>query len=108
MTETATEPVRPSCDDTVPRYDRQMGFFARVLFAGGREWVCSHAQGDVHEVALRTGRNLRRYPKDVRLTGIEPSPGIDDDRARLWADHGSRLSSFRRWSTVGSWEHAVA
>jgi ubiquinone/menaquinone biosynthesis C-methylase UbiE len=36
--------------------------------------VCSHAKGDVLEIAVGTGRNLSRYPDGVRLTGIELSP----------------------------------
>jgi hypothetical protein len=34
------------------------GFFERVLFQGGREWVCSQAEGEVLEIAIGTGRNL--------------------------------------------------
>lgn len=48
--------------------------FERLLFGGGREWVCSRASGEVLEIALGTGRNLSFYPEDVRLTGIELSP----------------------------------
>jgi ubiquinone/menaquinone biosynthesis C-methylase UbiE len=51
-----------------------MSFFERVLFAGGREWVCSQATGDVLEIAAGTGRNLRFYPEGVRLTATEFSP----------------------------------
>jgi ubiquinone/menaquinone biosynthesis C-methylase UbiE len=50
-----------------------MSFFDRVLFAGGREWACSQASGDVLEIAVGTGRNLEHYPTGVRLTGIELS-----------------------------------
>jgi ubiquinone/menaquinone biosynthesis C-methylase UbiE len=69
-----TERVRRIQDKEAPRYDRQMGFFDRVLFAGGREWACSQVNGDVLELAIGTGRNLPHYPADVRLTGIELSP----------------------------------
>jgi ubiquinone/menaquinone biosynthesis C-methylase UbiE len=51
-----------------------MGRWERVLFGGGREWVCSQARGDVLEVAPGTGRNLPHYPSEVRLTGVELSP----------------------------------
>jgi hypothetical protein len=47
----------------------------KVLFGGGREWVCSQARGDVLEIAIGTGRNLRHYPPDVRLTAIELTSG---------------------------------
>jgi ubiquinone/menaquinone biosynthesis C-methylase UbiE len=69
-----TERVRRIQDKEAPRYDRQMGFFDRILFAGGREWACSQANGEVLELALGTGRNLPYYPADTRLTGIELSP----------------------------------
>jgi hypothetical protein len=35
-----------------PTYDRRMGFFERVLFRDGREWVCSRASKNGH-VAYR-------------------------------------------------------
>ena len=73
-TVTETERVRRIQDKEAPRYDRQMGFFDRILFAGGREWACSRVKGDVLELALGTGRNLPYYPAGVRLTGVELSP----------------------------------
>jgi ubiquinone/menaquinone biosynthesis C-methylase UbiE len=69
-----TERVRRVQDKAAPRYDRKISFFERVLFAGGREWVCSRASGDVLELAAGTARNLPYYPADVRLTGVELSP----------------------------------
>jgi ubiquinone/menaquinone biosynthesis C-methylase UbiE len=68
-----TERVRAIQDKTAPRYDRQMSFFDRVLFADGRQWACSQAQGEVLEIAVGTGRNLAHYPAGTRLTGIELS-----------------------------------
>ena len=53
-----------------------MRFFDRLLFAGGREWVCAQATGEVLEIAIGTGRNLPHYAHDVRLTGIEVSPAM--------------------------------
>jgi ubiquinone/menaquinone biosynthesis C-methylase UbiE len=75
MTATAeTERVRRVQDKAAPRYDRKISFFERALFAGGREWVCSRASGDVLELAAGTARNLPYYPADVRVTGVELSP----------------------------------
>jgi ubiquinone/menaquinone biosynthesis C-methylase UbiE len=59
-----------------PTYDRRMGFFERVLFGDGREWVCSRAHGEVLEVAVGTGRNFPFYPEGVRLTGLDLSPAM--------------------------------
>jgi ubiquinone/menaquinone biosynthesis C-methylase UbiE len=69
-----TARVREIQDKEAPRYDRQISFFERVLFGGGREWVCSRAQGDVLELAAGTLRNLPHYPPGVRLTAVELSP----------------------------------
>jgi ubiquinone/menaquinone biosynthesis C-methylase UbiE len=76
MSEAKTDAVRSHYDEHAPKYDRQMKLFERVLFGDGREWVCSQAKGEVLEIAVGTGRNLRFYPPDVRLTGIEISPGM--------------------------------
>jgi ubiquinone/menaquinone biosynthesis C-methylase UbiE len=70
------EQVRERYDRDAGRYDREMSFFERVLFGGGRHWVCSRARGEVLEIGLGTGRNLRYYPPDVRLTAIELSPAM--------------------------------
>src|SRR5215218_4515203 len=71
---TETERVRELQDKEAPRYDRQTSFFERILFGGGREWVCSQAQGDVLELAAGTLRNLPHYPQGVNLTAVELSP----------------------------------
>jgi ubiquinone/menaquinone biosynthesis C-methylase UbiE len=71
-----TDRVRRLYEKTAPKYDRQIGFFERVLFAGGREWACSRARGETLEIAVGTGRNVPFYPADVRLTGIDISPGM--------------------------------
>jgi ubiquinone/menaquinone biosynthesis C-methylase UbiE len=63
-------------DKHATSYDREMAFFERWLFAGGRHWVCHQAVGDVLEVAIGTGRNLPFYAPDVRLTGVEFSPAM--------------------------------
>jgi ubiquinone/menaquinone biosynthesis C-methylase UbiE len=74
QTRQETARVREVQDKQAPRYDRQMNFFDRMLFGGGREWVCSRAQGQVLEIAVGTGRNLDHHRNDVKLIGIELSP----------------------------------
>lgn len=69
-----TERVRRLYDAAAGRYDRSIALFERLLFAGGREWVCSRARGEVLEIAVGTGRNLPFYPEEVRITGVELSP----------------------------------
>jgi ubiquinone/menaquinone biosynthesis C-methylase UbiE len=61
-------------DKQAPRYDREIAIFERILFGGGREWVCSQAEGRVLELACGTARNVPFYPPDVELVGVELSP----------------------------------
>jgi ubiquinone/menaquinone biosynthesis C-methylase UbiE len=68
------ERLRRYWDKHARSYDRQIAFFERVLFADGRQWICSQAVGDVLEVAIGTGRNLPLYPDGIRLTGVDFSP----------------------------------
>ncbi|CAM3704420.1 class I SAM-dependent methyltransferase [Kibdelosporangium persicum] len=68
--------LRAKWDQYAPRYDRDISFFERLQFRGGREWVCSQAHGDVLEVAVGTGLNLPLYPHGVRLTGVDFSPAM--------------------------------
>lgn len=71
-----TERVRRLYDAMAPRYDRVIAVAERILFGDGRPWACSQATGQVLEVAIGTGRNLPYYPPDVRVTGIDLSPGM--------------------------------
>jgi ubiquinone/menaquinone biosynthesis C-methylase UbiE len=70
------ERVRRYWDKHAGRYDRQMAFFDRKFFGDTRAWICRQARGDVLEVAIGTGLNIEHYPADVRLTGIDLSPGM--------------------------------
>jgi ubiquinone/menaquinone biosynthesis C-methylase UbiE len=56
-----------------PRYDRQIAFFERVQFGGGREWIGERARGRVLEVAVGTGRSLPFYPPGITLTAVDLS-----------------------------------
>ncbi len=58
------------------KYDREMRFYDRLLFSGGRAWVCAQAEGEVLEIAVGTGLNLPHYREGVRLKGIELSPAM--------------------------------
>ena len=65
--------IRAYYDRTAGNYDKRLRSFERLLFAGGREWVCSRARGDVLEIAIGTGLNLPHYPDEIRLVGIDLS-----------------------------------
>jgi ubiquinone/menaquinone biosynthesis C-methylase UbiE len=74
--ETPTARQRRVWDKVAPSYDKQIAFFERIQFGGGREWVGSRASGTVLEVAIGTGRSLPFYPAGTRVTGIDLSPGM--------------------------------
>lgn len=73
-----TTRVQAIYDRFASRYDPVVAVVERLLFGGGRAWVCGQARGQVLEVAVGTGRNLPYYPDDVRLTGVDISPGMLD------------------------------
>jgi ubiquinone/menaquinone biosynthesis C-methylase UbiE len=71
-----TAKVRRVWDKSAPSYDKQIAFFERIWFGGGREWLGARTQGRVLEVAIGTGRNLPHYRADATVTGIELSPAM--------------------------------
>ena len=72
------EPARQKrvWDKAAPSYDKQIAFFEKIQFGGGREWLGERAHGRVLEVAIGTGRNLPHYPPDTTVAGIELSPAM--------------------------------
>src|SRR5262245_16704700 len=74
--ETPTARQRRVWDEGAPRYDKQIAFFERIQFGGGREWLGARAHGRVLEVAIGTGRSLPYYPSDTAVTGIDLSPAM--------------------------------
>ena len=63
-------------DKNAPTYDKQIAFFEKVWFAGGREWLGERAHDRVLEVAIGTGRKLPHYRSDTTLAGVELSPAM--------------------------------
>src|SRR3977135_2243075 len=80
--------VRDIFEREAPKYDRQIGFFEKVLFGGGREGVCSQAEGEVLEIASGPGRNLPFYSPSVRLTMTEFTPAMLELARRRQAQLG--------------------
>jgi ubiquinone/menaquinone biosynthesis C-methylase UbiE len=76
VTSAESERVRRIWERLAPRYDEKVRLPERFLLAGGREWVCARATGDVLEVSIGTGRNLPLYRPGVRLTGIDVSAAM--------------------------------
>jgi ubiquinone/menaquinone biosynthesis C-methylase UbiE len=74
--ETPTARQRRVWDKSAPSYDKQIAFFEKIWFGGGREWLTQRAEGRVLEVAIGTGLNLPHYPADATITGIELSPAM--------------------------------
>ena len=89
--ETPTARQRRVWNEGAPRYDKQIAFFEKVQFGGGREWLAARAQGRVLEVAIGTGRNLPYYPSDVTITGIELSPAMLAIARRRATDLGATV-----------------
>jgi ubiquinone/menaquinone biosynthesis C-methylase UbiE len=89
--ESATARQRRVWDKGAPGYDRQIAFFEKVWFTGGREWLGARARGRVLEVAIGTGRNLAHYPAAVTLTGVELSPEMLAIARRRAADLGREV-----------------
>ena len=63
-------------DKSAPSYDKQIAFFEKIWFGGGREWLGERTHGRVLEVSIGTGRNLPHYPAGATVTGIELSPAM--------------------------------
>jgi ubiquinone/menaquinone biosynthesis C-methylase UbiE len=63
-------------DKSAPGYDKQIAFFEKIWFGGGREWLGQRARGRILEIAIGTGRNLPYYPAGATITGIELSPAM--------------------------------
>jgi ubiquinone/menaquinone biosynthesis C-methylase UbiE len=89
-TETNAETARQRrvWDRNAPGYDRQIAFFEKIWFTGGREWLGERAHGRVLEVAVGTGLNLPYYPADATITGVELSPAMLSLARRRAADLG--------------------
>jgi ubiquinone/menaquinone biosynthesis C-methylase UbiE len=75
-------------EQMAPRYDKDIRFWERVQFGGGREWVAARVQGRVLEVAVGTGLNLSLYPATVTVTGVELSPAMLALARRRANEHG--------------------
>jgi ubiquinone/menaquinone biosynthesis C-methylase UbiE len=84
--ETPTAKQRRIWDKMASGYNRQIAFFEKIQFGGGREWLGTRAQGRVLEVAIGTGRSLSHYPPDVQLTGVDLSPAMLDIAKQHAAD----------------------
>jgi ubiquinone/menaquinone biosynthesis C-methylase UbiE len=76
MPEPAIAKQKRVWDKSAPSYDRQMAFFERTWFAGGREWLGRRAEGRVLEIAIGTGRDLPYYRADTTITGIDLSSAM--------------------------------
>ncbi|MDC7120578.1 class I SAM-dependent methyltransferase [Cellulomonas fimi] len=63
-------------DKAAPAYDKQIAFYERIWFTGGRQWIGARSRGRVLEVAVGTGRNLSFYPRETTITGLDLSPAM--------------------------------
>lgn len=63
-------------DRQAATYDRRSAGVERRLLADSRRWVCGRARGVTLEIAVGTGANLRHYPDEVDLTGVDWSAAM--------------------------------
>ncbi|MEU3305513.1 class I SAM-dependent methyltransferase [Nocardiopsis sp. NPDC006832] len=70
-----TEKTRRLWEHRAGRYDLG-GHCEHVAIRDTRELLCTGARGRTLEVAVGTGRNLRYYPPQVELTGLDLSPAM--------------------------------
>jgi ubiquinone/menaquinone biosynthesis C-methylase UbiE len=74
--ETPNARQRRVWDKAAPSYDKQIAFFEKIQFGGGREWIGARARNRILEVAVGTGRNLPHYHTDATISGIDLSPAM--------------------------------
>lgn len=86
--ESPTARQRRVWDRNAPSYDKQVAFFEKIWFGGGREWLSGRVHGRILEVAIGTGLNLSHYPADATITGVELSPAMLAIARRRAADLG--------------------
>lgn len=84
----SSDHVRSYYEKAAGEYDEYVSYFERWFIGDGRQWVCGQASGDVLEIAIGTGRNLPFYPADVRLTGVDLTPGMLNRARQRAADLG--------------------
>jgi ubiquinone/menaquinone biosynthesis C-methylase UbiE len=85
--ETPTARQRRVWNKAAPGYDKQIAFFERIWFGGGREWIGARARGRVLEVAIGTGRNLPHYDSEASVSGVDLSP----EMLALAREHAAEL-----------------
>lgn len=75
-------------EKNAPAYDRQVAFFEKIWFGGGRKWLGARARGRVLEIGIGTGLNLPHYPADMSIVAIDLSPAMLAIAKRRAADLG--------------------
>lgn len=73
----AVATARQQYDAYAADYDRETGWYERIMLGDGRAWAGRQARGSVLEVAVGTGRNLPYYPSSIdALVGVDLSAGM--------------------------------
>jgi ubiquinone/menaquinone biosynthesis C-methylase UbiE len=69
-------------DNLGQKYDVWTLLPDRLFLDGWRRELLAGARGDVLEVAIGTGKNLRFYPEGCRVTGLDFSQAMLDEASR--------------------------
>jgi ubiquinone/menaquinone biosynthesis C-methylase UbiE len=97
MPKPTNERIEAYFDKHARGYDREMGFFERLVLGHQRHWAVAQVHGEVLEVAVGTGLNLPLYPDDARVLGIDLSEQmLEMARARADAAGIARRIELRR------------
>jgi ubiquinone/menaquinone biosynthesis C-methylase UbiE len=71
--------VRATYDALGRDYDPMTAMLDRLFLDRLRDGLVTRARGNVLEVAIGTGKNLRFYPRECRVTGVDFSQAMLDE-----------------------------
>lgn len=86
--------IRTKYEQMARWYDVEDAIYETMSVGRLRRQIIPKASGDVLEVAVGTGKNLRFYPPDARITAIDYSPAMLD-QARKKAARLGRAVDFQ-------------
>ncbi|MDP3882418.1 MAG: methyltransferase domain-containing protein [Nanoarchaeota archaeon] len=83
--------IRRKYEDFASKYDLVVSPIELLLVARLRKSLLKNAKGEVLEVGIGTGRNLKYYPQNYKITGIDLTPAMLDISRRKSAKLGRKV-----------------